>query len=496
MVNTANQEDDVSPVAENQKGMDQSAEITPASESNSIGNADVPVTKKEPSSASGPPADEAATTAKPRDAKTAVGEMLMKEDLDDGSSSALQELFRENDGLKEKCAKLKALLGRSAKAQRETKVEMESSHKKLDAAHKEIQRLKAKIEKLATRPSHMDLINDFETKFDRAILAVGGGMHHQTGGQDTGGSASSFRLSSPNDVSSSTSYLDEPKGIDSLFMSELTESKERITKLEKLNETLERQVRKLEADLAECKGILEGTVQKLQSAELERRISVMEADAARSLATEKTAQLQEMQLEIDLVTKSAQKTAMRFQAADEKIKTAASDKQLIQHLQDKNKALTEWATAANQVKTLAQERVRLLEAKLNHGKPSDSGGDDQDQERVLCTQKGSFVVGAGDSQSRTVMLDNDMAKTVRFSERVVLRWTFDLMTEDADIMFRIVKGKNDAIVTDRLVTGGAAGETENAFDVGRDCTLTWSNRKSWIRPRTVKFNISVIVLND
>jgi hypothetical protein len=190
---------------------------------------------------------------------------------------------------------------------------------------------------------------------------------------------------------------------------------------------------------------------------------------------------------------------MRFQAADEKMKTAANDKQLIQHLQDKNKALTEWATAANQAKTLAQERVRLLEAKLNHGKSSSDGGGggDQAQERVLCTQKGSFVVGAGATESRTLTLDHDMAKTVRFSERVVLRWSFDLMTtEDADIMFSIVKGKKDAILTDRLVKGGAAGETDNAFDVGRECTLTWSNRKSWIRPRTVKFNISAVVLSD
>jgi hypothetical protein len=71
-----------------------------------------------------------------------------------------------------------------------------------------------------------------------------------------------------------------------------------------------------------------------------------------------------------------------------------------------------------------------------------------------------------------------------------------MTTEDADIMFSIVKGKKDAILTDRLVKGGAAGETDNAFDVGRECTLTWSNRKSWIRPRTVKFNISAVVLSD
>lgn len=406
----------------------------------------------------------------------------MKEDLDEASSSALQELFKENDGLKDKVSKLKALLGRSAKAQRETKVDLEVSHKKLETAHKEIERLKAKIEKLATRPSHMDLINDFETKFDRAVLSVGGAQH-QSGGQDTAGS-SSFRSTT------SITPAEEPKGIDSLFMTELNESKERIEKLETLNETLERQVRRLEADLQECKKALEGTVQKLQSSELEKRMALMEADAAKSLATEKAAQLQEMQLEIDLVTKSAQKSAVRFQAADEKVKTAANDKQMIQHLQEKNKALTEWATAANQAKTLAQERVRLLEVKLN-GKPSD-----QDQERILFTQTGSFVVGAGDAQSRIFTLDNDMAKSVKFSERVVLRWTFDLMSGDADILFSLFKGKTEAIMKDRMVQGGAAGETEHAFDIGRECKLTWSNRKSWIRPRTVKFTVSAIVVSD
>ena len=116
------------------------------------------------------------------------------------------------------------------------------------------------------------------------------------------------------------------------------------------------------------------------------------------------------------------------------------------------------------------------------------------------------MVGAGDHGMRVFRVDPDLLKTVnQYSERVVLRWEFDLTAADVDVMFSILKGaceaasevrKADAIVRDRRVVGGAGGETENAFAVGRACTLVWSNQHSWVRPRTVQYSLEAVVLAD
>jgi hypothetical protein len=68
---------------------------------------------------------------------------------------SIQLILKDHDHLKEKVGKLKSLLGRSAKAQRETKVEMDATQKRLDQALAEVQKLQQKMEKLSNRPSHM-----------------------------------------------------------------------------------------------------------------------------------------------------------------------------------------------------------------------------------------------------------------------------------------------------------------------------------------------------
>lgn len=73
----------------------------------------------------------------------------------DEDSLAIQILLREHDGLKAKVSKLKSLLGRSAQAQRESKVDLEATQKRLEQSLREIERLNKKIEKLSTRPTHM-----------------------------------------------------------------------------------------------------------------------------------------------------------------------------------------------------------------------------------------------------------------------------------------------------------------------------------------------------
>ena len=70
-------------------------------------------------------------------------------------SESVQLLLKDHDNLKEKVSKLKSLLGRSAKAQREAKVDLEATQKRLDQALREIDRLHKKIDQLSNRPTHM-----------------------------------------------------------------------------------------------------------------------------------------------------------------------------------------------------------------------------------------------------------------------------------------------------------------------------------------------------
>jgi hypothetical protein len=76
------------------------------------------------------------------------------------------------------------------------------------------------------------------------------------------------------------------------------------------------------------------------------------------------------------------------------------------------------------------------------------------------------------------------------NETVVLRWQFDILPQDMDICFSLVRGRchdshsfneTDFIIRDRLVTGGAGGENEGIFTVNNTCTLIFSNEKAWVR---------------
>lgn len=81
---------------------------------------------------------------------------------------ALQKVIRENVALKEKVAKLKSLLARSAKAQKDAKVELEGTRRRLEDSNGEVRRLTARVDSLASRPTHMDLLADFETNVSAA----------------------------------------------------------------------------------------------------------------------------------------------------------------------------------------------------------------------------------------------------------------------------------------------------------------------------------------
>ena len=237
----------------------------------------------------------------------------------------------------------------------------------------------------------------------------------------------------------------------------------------------------------------------------------MEAEQASRTLQDKTASLQEMQLELELVTRASASAKARAEQEQERIQHATTDRQHVVDLESQVAALQEWALAANEAKSLAQERVRLLETQVrtlqgSHGQSHPKHAAlENSAERVLFSKPGSIVVGAGDQACTVVELSADDVKSVKFSERVILRWRFDLVQDDAQIDFSILKSKcetkpkqkaADYLVRDRPVVGGAAGETENAFAIQNACTLLWSNSKAWIRPKTVRYNVEAIAVED
>jgi len=401
--------------------------------------------------------------------------------------SAMQGMMRDHVALLDKVSKLKSLLGRSAKAQREAKMDLEATQKKLEQTLRENELLNAKVERLANRPTHMDLLADFETNFDRALLSVG-----QAGGENTAASSAISPLPVQNDAV-----------VDSMLMEELAESQTRIERLENLNSALMQRSSQLEHQAKALQQEKDNSQHMLARMTLELRMAQMEADHASRAVQDKMASLAEMQMEIDLVTKASMDANVRASKGEEAAKSVQTDREMVQTLQAQVQALQEWALASAEAKRLSQDRVRFLEQKIQtiegSSLPKEPIG-----ERTLFTKAGSLVIGAGDDGFSIIDLAA-CCQGITTAERVVLRWKFDLTPDTASIDFSILKGKADtptkqlkadSLVKGRIVTGGAGGDQEAAFVVQNACTLLWSNKKSWVRPKTVKYLVFVVAVKD
>jgi septation ring formation regulator EzrA len=88
------------------------------------------------------------------DANDEISKLIKSGKISAQDVPAVKAMLKEHASLKEKVDKLKSLLGRSAKAQRETKVDFEATQKRLSQALREIERLNQKLEKLQSRPTH------------------------------------------------------------------------------------------------------------------------------------------------------------------------------------------------------------------------------------------------------------------------------------------------------------------------------------------------------
>ena len=323
---------------------------------------------------------------------------------------------------------------------------------------------------------------DFETNFDKALLNVG-----QTGGQET---------SATPDI---TPPAEQDSALDTMLLQELGEAKARIEKLETINSSLMSRSTLLENSTKALQKERDEARENNARLEIELRMAKMEAEHATRAMQDKAASLEEMQMEIDLVTKASAKANVRAAKGEEAANSLKSDRQRVQQLEAQVQALQEWAMASAESKRLMKERCIMLENKLKHsqGRPLD----DNESEKLLFNKNGSMVIGAGDLGIAIFELGQHAA-TVD-SRFVILRWKFDFSPSDSTIDFNIMKGrcdtaalqaKADYLVKDRLITGGAGGETEGAFNVDGACTVLWSNAKSWVRPRTVTYSVDVVSL--
>lgn len=328
------------------------------------------------------------------DAKEELALLLESGRVTSQEISALQSMTREIAAGKEKVGKLKSLLGRSAKAQRESKVELEHTQKRLRETEKQVEKLQKKVENLATRPTHMELLQDFETNFDRALLNID--KQVQSGGQDT----------APMPL------------MDNMLMQELSEARSRIESLENLYRTLKQNSQIMETEAKSIKQENETLKHSIKTLQLELKMAQMEADHANRQLEHSERSLKEMQLEIDLITKANMNT----------VKNHAAEKhnsREVQQLQSQVQALQEWALASAEAKSLAMEHVRILEKRLY--------GEDEERD-ILWSKTSSLVIGAG--EVGFVVLEND--------GDAALRWKFDCAPSELSVDFSVLKGVCDS----------------------------------------------------
>jgi hypothetical protein len=151
---------------------------------------------------------------------------------------------------------------------------------------------------------------------------------------------------------------------DPLLLTELNEYRSRIAHLESLNSSLQGRCGNLERSHGGLLHEQQSTRNALANMQLELRMSRMETEHASRCLREKEAIVAEMQLEIDLVTRSAVDANRRAAEGMEAAQGARSDRDYVDGLEAKVVALQEWALASTESKRLTSERCRGLEGRV------------------------------------------------------------------------------------------------------------------------------------
>ena len=284
------------------------------------------------------------------------------------------------------------------------------------------------MEALANRPTHMDLLADFEANFDRAMLSIGGGgSGGQSGGEDAAEQSSSplsFATTTSgedNDASSSTNINNNQF----ILLAEIDEANSRIAELESINSTLQHKLDEFEKLHHREHGKDNATASSSSSSaailRLELRATKAELEKWQRGYREAVATMDEMRLEVELANRSAAEANRRATYAElgmtvggggwmgRRTGTSSSamrgggggagadaggggggggdggqsDSEYVAGLEAKVAALQEWALASAESKRLTaercmelEERVRELELEEERRAFIDSGGGD------------------------------------------------------------------------------------------------------------------------
>ena len=135
-------------------------------------------------------------------------------------------------------------------------------------AQQEIQRLNSRIETLANRPTHLDLLADFETNFDRAILSMGPAAAAAGNGRGGGTGQSGGEATTSQNNAFDGAEGDGEDVVSSMLLTELAQAKEQCEHLERMNEELAQRAANLER-------IKEQSMQEKESSEYDSVVTIL-----------------------------------------------------------------------------------------------------------------------------------------------------------------------------------------------------------------------------
>jgi hypothetical protein len=280
---------------------------------------------------------------------------------------------------------------------------------------------------------------------------------------------------------------------------ELASQKDVLTRqnnvLKSTNSSLEDQITNL---------LLEKNTLQANNAKLASEVQKNKQSASSSQAL-----INEMKLEVDLVSKTSIKHQTELLNCKDQLAQFETKGESLEYMKEKVEALTEWAEASAKSKEMAMTKLTKLEM-LNRKIERKNGGNDKSNSSSSGSGSGSgngdissgaftrttaktipfsIVVGAGKSATFTLDLNNEAS-----APSVCIDWKFDVVPVELDISFHIASGihGNRILAKKRMVIGGARGELIDAA-VREGAILNFGNEHAWVRPKTIKGRCIVYV---
>jgi len=458
---------------------------------------------------------------------TEISNPLRNGSMTQNTVSSLHIILKKNLALSDKTHKLKYLLSRSAISARYQKAEMIKMKECLLSARREIEFLRSRVDYLSNRPTDIELITDFETNFDRALMRVN--IDNSVLDEDR---EQKFQASLLGTMicmgDKKNGEKDVPENELNILTKELNKTRDQLKHMENLNLSLIGFTSKLKLENIKLWEERESEQLKINNIHLELQMARMETMNAISTMRENAAIFSEMQLEIDLVSQYGAGFKSHISEGMKSTRFRKINNAYVDKLEENIPPLREWVVVSSTTKEISKGNNKTLGMKLNNirerilnkdlrqlknlqnfqsslsnsfdeGHVTDYGINTNGfiSEKKLWSKESTVVIGAGMIWLETISL-NDC--NITRNENLLLRWSFNVIPQYMDVTFSILKGKFnendrisrhvDAFIRNRRINGGD-GDVEKVFDEYNVCSLLWSNKHSWVRPKSVKYVIEV-----